>query len=149
MEENILFSNADVKVTSQHLNVHGKIYPIADIHFVESRFVEPKRILALILLFTGLILLLDEGSLFALGGFCVLLGIVFWVSGGTKYSVMIHTQVGEHKVITSDDQLMIEKVIHALDKAMLNGEQPRALNSQSSLETSYRESAKDISFGAS
>lgn len=149
MDENILFNHADIKISQQQLNVHGKIYPVSDIQFVESRLVEPKRIAALILFFTGVALLLDEGSLFALGGFCVLLGVVFWVSGGTKYSVLIHTAAGEHRVVTSNDRLFTEKVIHALDTAMLNHAQPKVMNVPSAAETTFRESNNDISFGAS
>ncbi|MFD1123039.1 DUF6232 family protein [Methylophilus flavus] len=149
MDENILFSHADVKVSREHLDVHGKIYPVSDIHLVESRLVEPKRITALILLFSGMTLLLDEGSLFAVGGFLVLLGIVFWVSGGSKYSVVIHTAGGEHRVITSNDRLFTEKVITALDTAMLNNGSPIVTSLQSAAETSFRDNNKDIRFGAS
>lgn len=148
MDENILFNQADIKISSQHLNVHGKTYALSDIQFVESRLVEPKRIAALILLFCGLALLLDEGSLFALGGFCVLLGIVCWVSGGAKYSVVIHTAAGEHRVITTNDRLFTEKVIHALDTAMLNSAQPR-VHAPAAPNPAYRENKNDISFGAS
>ncbi len=147
MDENILFSNADIKVSLEHLDVHGKIYPVSDIHFVESRLVEPKRIAALILLFTGLALLLDEGSLFALGGFFILLGIVFWVSGGSKFSVVIHTASGEHRVITSSDRLFTEKVINALNTAMLSNV-PTKANVTSTPAHAYRDN-NDISFGAS
>lgn len=148
MDEHILFSHADISISSQQLNVHGKIHAISDIHRVESRLIEPKRIAALILLFTGLVLLLDEGSLFALGGFCVLLGIVFWVSGGTKYSVVIHTADGKHRVVSSDDRLFTEKVIHALDTAMLNSGASRS-GVPTAPEPAYPENSKDISFGAS
>ncbi|MGQ2964241.1 DUF6232 family protein [Methylophilus sp.] len=144
MDENILFSHADIKVSLQHLNVHGKSYAIADIHQVEARLVEPKRIAALILFFCGIALLLDEGSLFALGGFCVLLGIVLWVAGGAKYSVVIHTAGGEHCVLTSDDRLFTEKVIHALDTAMQPATQPR-VNIPAGQQPAY----SDISLGAS
>jgi hypothetical protein len=148
MDENILFSHADVKVSREHLEVHGKIYPVSDIHFVESRLVEPKHIAALILFFSGLVMLLDEGSLFALGGFFVLLGIVLWVSGGTKYSVVIHTAGGEHRVLTSNDRLFNEKVVQALDTAMLSNAQPRVNNVLSATQAAYPDN-NDISFGAS
>lgn len=146
MDEHLLFSHADISITSQHLNVHGKIYAVSDIHTVESRLIEQKRFAALILLFTGLVLLLDEGSLFALGGFCVLLGIVLWVSGGTRYSVVIHTSDGKYDVVSSDDRLFTEKVIHALDTAILNNANSRPGTRP---DTSYSENSKDISFGAS
>lgn len=146
MDEHLLFSHADISITSQHLNVHGKTYAVSDIHTVESRLIEQKRIPALILLFIGVVLLLDEGSLFALGGFCVLLGIVLWVSGSTRYSVVIQTSDGKYEVVSSDDRLFTEKVIHALDTAMLNNAAARPATRP---EPSYSENSKDISFGAS
>jgi hypothetical protein len=144
MDENLLFSHADITISPQHLKVDGKTYAIADIQQVESRLVEPKRILALILLFCGVALLLDEGSLFALGGFCVLLGIVLWVAGGTRYLVVIHTSSGEQRVVTSSDRLFTEKVIHALDTAMQPANQLK-VNIPARPEPAY----SDISFGAS
>jgi hypothetical protein len=144
MDENILFNHADITISQQHLQVHGKSYAIADIQQVESRLVEPKRIVALILLFCGMALLLDEGSLFAVGGFCVLVGIVVWVAGGTQYSVVIHTVTGEHRVVSSTDRLFTEKVIHALDTAMQPVTQAR-VNMPADQQPPY----SDISFGAS
>ena len=144
MDEKILFRHADISISHQHLHVHGKSYAITDIHRVESRLVKPKHMLALILLFCGMALLLDEGRLFALGGFCVLLGIVLWVAGGTKYSVVIHTANGEHRLVTSSDRLFTEKVIHALDTAMQPVTQPR-VNMPADQQPTY----SDISFGAS
>jgi hypothetical protein len=144
MDENIMLNEAGITISQQFLHVHGKSYAMADIQQVESRLVEPKRIVALILLFCGMALLLNEGSLFALGGFCVLLGIVLWVAGGTKYSLVLHTAAGEHRVLTSHDRLFIEKVIHALATARQPAAQPR-VHMPAAAQAAY----SDISFGAS
>jgi hypothetical protein len=148
MDEKLLFSNADIKVSNQHLNVRGKVYAIADINQVELTFVEPKRILATILFLLGLFLLLDEGNLFALGGFSIILSVVFWISGGTKYAVVIHSAAGEKQVFVSDDRLLTEKIIYALDNAMLEHANPRMASTYATNENDYRDN-NDISFGAS
>lgn len=149
MDETLLFSSADVKVSNQQLIVRGQSYAIADINHVELNFIEPKRILATILFLTGLFLLLDEGDLFALGGFSIILGFVFWVSVATKYALVIHSSAGEKRVYTSSDRLLIEKVIFSLDTAMLENGPQRAVNSYSSTERTYPDNTNDINFGAS
>lgn len=147
MEETILFSNTDIKVSHQHLNIHGQTYAIADINHIELKLIEPKRIVATILFLAGLFLLIDEGQLFALGGFSVILGVVFWVSGGTKYALVIHSSAGEQRVLTSDDRLLAEKIIHAVDTAMLEYANPRVTSTPTSSETTYRDYNSD-SLGA-
>ena len=149
MDESLLFSSADLKVSNQHLNVRGKIYAIADINHVELNFIQPKRLLATILFLTGLFLLLDEGNLFALGGFSIILSVVFWVSEGTRYALVIHSAASEKQVYISSDRLLIEKVIYALDTAMLEKVSPKAVSSYSSIERTYPDSPNDINFGAS
>ncbi len=149
MDETLLFSSADIKVSHQHLNVRGQSYAITDINHVELKLIEPKRIVATILFLAGLYLLLDEGKLFALGGFSIILGVVFWVSGGTRYTVVIHSSAGELRVFTSDDRLLTEKIIQALDTAMLEYANPRVKSAFAGDRTSYMDKNGDISFGAS
>lgn len=119
MDEHILFHNAGVKISNQQLIVPGHVYALKDIESVEFTQLEPKRTVALILILAGLFLLFREGNLFALGGFSVLMGIVIWITGNTQYSVIINTSSGRHEVLSSMDRTYIEKVLHALDAAML------------------------------
>lgn len=148
MDDTILFSHADIKVSHQHLTVRGQTYAFADIKHVELQLIEPKRIVATILFLAGLFLLVDEGQLFALGGFSIILSVVFWVSGGTKYAVVIHNAAGEQRVFSSDDRLLTEKIVHALDTAMLEYANPRVSSARASTET-YRDYNGDIGLGAS
>jgi hypothetical protein len=125
MDEHILFHNAGVKISNQQLIVPGHVYALKDIESVEFSELEPKRTVALVLILAGLFLLFREGNLFALGGFSVLMGIVIWITGNTQYSVIINTSSGRHEVLNSMDRAYIEKVLHAMDAAMLKHEHYR------------------------
>lgn len=137
MDEKLLFSSVDIKVSNQQLNVQGQTYAIADINQVELTPIHPKRILATILFLTGLYLLIDEGSLFALGGFLIILAVVFWVSGVIKYTLVIHVAATKKQAYTTADKLLIEQVMHALDTAMLENQNPKPTPSHLSNQTTY------------
>lgn len=147
MDEHILFHNAGVKITSQQLIVPGHVYVLNEIESAEFIKVEPKRTVAIVLLCVGMFILLSEGHLFALGGFSVLMSIVIWISGNTQYRVMINTATGNHEVLSSMDRAYVEKVLHALDAAMLKS-YPKTTSSANSVDA-FEHNTNDISVGTS
>jgi hypothetical protein len=60
---------------------------------------------------------------------------------------VIHSSAGEQRVLTSDDRLLAEKIIHAVDTAMLEYANPRVTSAPTSSETIYRDYNSD-SLGA-
>jgi hypothetical protein len=124
MDEKIFFNQGGISVSSQQFVVNSQTYPIQNIQSTEFRLLEPQRNLAGFFMLIGLLLLLDEGTLFVVGGFSIIIGIVIWVSAVTKYAVILFTADEEHQVLTSNDNLLIEKVIQALDTAMASNVSP-------------------------
>jgi hypothetical protein len=126
--DEILFNEAGVKISSQRLTVERQVYALKDIDSVELKKTAPKRMVALAFLLSGLFFMLDEGKLFALGGFFVLIGIVLLISGTTQYTIVLNSDMGRNEVISSSDSVFIEKVLQVLDSAMLNQAHPKGIN---------------------
>ncbi|SDK35244.1 hypothetical protein SAMN05192566_1018 [Methylophilus rhizosphaerae] len=120
MDEKIFFDQVGVRVTRDSVVVKGQTYPVATITSVSFREIEPKRWLSFLCLTVGLILLLEEGTLFAVGGILSIFAIVSGLTAKLKYAVVMTTGAGEKQVITSEDSAYIQQVIHAIDAAMVN-----------------------------
>ncbi len=54
------------------------------------------------------------------GGFSIALGMVAWFTAQTLYSVVIHTREGEKQALTSADSNDINRVISALNMALIS-----------------------------
>lgn len=125
MDRKIFFSDGGIHISNRRVIASGKIFLLQDILSVKLGIARPKRGLSIFSILIGLALLLDEGGLFVIGGFSIFLGIVAWMSARTKFVVSLHTASGEHRALSSSDRVYIEKVIHALDAALVNRIDPR------------------------
>lgn len=120
MQKRHAFNEGSVRVSQHRFIVEGLIFELTDIQSVELAVVKPRQILAVAMLLLGVWLLQDEGPLFVLGGVAVVLGIAAAMAAAPKYAVILHTNAGVHRVLLSKDLAWIERVVQALDAAMID-----------------------------
>lgn len=126
MNKKVFLQQKNISVTESLLTINHQTYDIRAMHSARLQVQKPKHELAILWIFIGLLLLLDEGPLFAIGGLSVIVGLVTWIAKNPQYVITIHTPTTEHSVFTTSDKVTAEKVIHALDAARVSRIDPRA-----------------------
>jgi hypothetical protein len=119
METHIHFHQDGVRVTNTGLTVNGQTYDLNKITSVHVKGIRPKRWSAMLCIALGLVLLIDESGLFVIGGILITLGIVTGFLASQTYAVVLTMEDGEKEVLLSLDSVYIQKVVHALDTAMV------------------------------
>lgn len=115
MDKKVFFNQDGVTISKTRFIVRGQLYEINKISFLTYQRLKPKRWFAMACMVIGMLLVLDEGDLFAFGGCLILLGIVAWVSAKPKYAVMLTLPEGEVQALVSTDLPHVERVIQALN----------------------------------
>ncbi|MGQ3170433.1 MAG: DUF6232 family protein [Methylophilus sp.] len=118
MNKDVYFCQNGVSVSSSHLTVNGKTYPLKSIIFSRVAASNTWRGLSIISILLGLLLMADEGPLFVVGGVLFFAGVLTWINSNAAYSLLITWSDGESPVLVTNDKLFMEKVIGALDAAM-------------------------------
>lgn len=120
MQKRHAFNEGSVRISQHRFIVEGLIFELPDIQSVELAVVKPRQLPAVAMLLLGVWLLQDEGPLFVLGGVAVVLGIAAAMAAAPKYAVILHTNAGVQRVLLSKDLAWIERVVQALDAAMID-----------------------------
>jgi hypothetical protein len=126
--ETVFLENADVKVTKQRFMVPGKTFALNQITSVtvasERRFVRrliaiPCLVLGLPPLLTGLMSKPMNRELLMLGSSIFVIGLALWLTGATRYYVVVRTSGSEEKALGSPKRKYIEAVLEAVNKAIV------------------------------
>jgi hypothetical protein len=120
MDRKVFFNDGNIIISDSRFIASGYIYNIRDITSVRLGVVEAPRWLGIFGMGSGLVLMLMEDSLFVVGGCFIALGMMVCMFAKTRYAVMLQTATGEHRVFSDTSKHYIEKVICALDAAMVN-----------------------------
>jgi hypothetical protein len=115
MDKKVFFSQDGVTVSKTRFIVRGQLYEINKITLLTYKKLKPNRWFAMICISLGMLLVLDEGDLFAFGGCFILLGIIAWVASKARYAIILKMPEGEVQALISTDQPHIERVIQALN----------------------------------
>lgn len=118
MDQKTFFHQAGVSINTSRFIVNGQIIPIADIASAQLHVIKPKHGLDVLFMLVGLLLLLDEGSLFVVGGLLCLIGILLWLSAKESYAILLVIASDQRQVMQSSDRLLITQVMQALDHAL-------------------------------
>lgn len=118
MDGKIYFSQDGIRVTKKEFIVKGEIYPIDKIDSISFRELEPRRWLSLLCLMAGLILLLQEDRLFAVGGLLLTVGLLLSICAKQKFAIVLRLPQGEKKALVGDDSEYLEQIIKALNAAI-------------------------------
>jgi Zn-dependent membrane protease YugP len=123
MNQYVYYSRNGVTVVLDQLNVDGRSYPLKSITSVRLAKNNTGHRIATLLMLVGLVLLVNEGALFVYGALLFLLGILLWISFDAVYCLLIATSEGEKSILENNDIEYVEKILHALDAAMIDSRQ--------------------------
>ncbi len=120
MAETVFFSLEGIKVSDSHFIAEGQTYAIETVTAVQHGLIEPKRTFSTFCMLSGSFLMIFEDIFMFVGGFSIALGMVAWFTAQTLYSVVIHTEEGEKQALTSTSSTDINRVIRALNTAIIS-----------------------------
>ncbi|HSH87304.1 MAG TPA: DUF6232 family protein [Methylophilus sp.] len=127
MEEKVFFNFDGVTVSNSRFIVRSQTYAMQSVTSVKPGIVEPKRGVAILLMFIGFLLLVGEmlalytaGVLMIAGVVAIIIGLIAWVLEKPKYSVILNTSAGEHHALISEKKQDIEHVLQALNQAIVS-----------------------------
>jgi len=118
MEEKEFFSYDDVKVTNARFIVGSQTYAMSNITSVKASEDSPGRFTPIACVVVGVACLF--GSVKEFGIFLILLGGVWLACLKTTYYVSLTTAGGESKALSSEQREYIEKVVAALNNAIVH-----------------------------
>lgn len=120
MDETNFFNQGNVSVSNSRFIVDGQTYVMSNVTSVKSGVTPPNRTGAILLIIIGLFLLIGKGGVFITGLAFIASGVLAWINIKPQYSVILNTSAGENQALTSEDNVYIEKVIHALNSAIVS-----------------------------
>lgn len=117
-QEVIFLSEDGIRVTNTRFVLPNQTFAMSGITSVQSDQETPSRTGPIIVMFIGLICLINES--FGVG--MVFIGVAGLILYGikTNYHVLLHTASGEAKALSSTNKEWIEKVVHALHESIVH-----------------------------
>ncbi|HSH87626.1 MAG: DUF6232 family protein [Methylophilus sp.] len=120
MTEKVFLSLEGIKVSDTQFIADGQTYAIDAVTAVQHGLIEPRRTFPTFCLLSGSFLMIFEDIFMFVGGFSIALGMVAWFTAQTLYAVVIHTADGEKQALTSPNSNDVDRVIRALNTAIIN-----------------------------
>ena len=119
MEEKIFYDAGSISVSNSRFIVDGQTYAMSNVTSVKTGVEEAKKGAGILIGLIGLLVLFGANSI--LWGIIILiLGILLFVGAKNRYSVVLSTSSGENQALTSKDKTYIEKVVLALNEAIVS-----------------------------
>lgn len=118
MNNDLYFEEDGISVGMHSINVNGFKYAMEDItsvHILESRI---WRGFSIILILLGTLILIDEGTLFALGGLLVFVGFLLWTNLNKSYTLLIETPKEDLPIFFTRNEELIYRLMQALETAL-------------------------------
>ncbi len=116
MTEQIFFEYDDVKVTSSRFISGGQTYAMSNITSVKPYEKKPSRFMGIVVLLVGLVMAMNSLS------FGIVVGIgaaAYLYFQKTIYHVLLSTSAGETKALVTYQRDYLDKVIAALNDAIV------------------------------
>lgn len=120
MEEKVFFSLEGIKVSNTRFIAEGQTYDLEEVTAVQHGLIEPKRGFSTFCMLSGAFLMIFEDVFMFVGGFSIALGMVAWLTAQTLYTVVIQTADGEKQALTSKNSHDVDRVIRALNTAIIH-----------------------------
>ncbi|MAB38696.1 MAG: QacE [Aequorivita sp.] len=118
-QEKMFYQDSTVTVTQSRYIAGSKTYAMRNISSVSLFKIDKSRTGAILLLIVGILLLFFEG-IRVVGVILAILGGIWLFSIKDEYSVRISTNAGEANSLVSKDQAYIQKVVNALNDAIIH-----------------------------
>lgn len=116
MEEKTFFEYEGVRVTNARFVVDGQTFAMSNVTSVKPVAVPPNRLWGYVLLLIGLVALIQNPFF---GVPVIAIAAYFVYSQKATYHVMLRTSGGETKALTTHQKEYLNKVISALNDAIV------------------------------
>jgi hypothetical protein len=113
------YNDAGVLVTQARYVTRSKTYAMRNISSVHTYEIVKSKTLPIILIVIGCLMMLAEGPRI-MGGILLLIGIAILVLLKNEYAVRISTNSGEANSIVSKDRVYVQKIVNALNEAIIH-----------------------------
>lgn len=122
--EQIFLKEPDAFVSTARIIINKKTYATSNVTSVSSLVKKPKRFWPIIMvLFGGLALLgsfgSSDSSVSGISFFVLLVGVLWLVLVKTDYILMLLSSSGEHQALVSKDSGTIERIVQAINEAIV------------------------------
>lgn len=117
--ETQFYKDSKVTVTQSRYVTDSKTYAMRNISSVHVFEIVKNRSLPIAMIIIGGLMLLGDGTRVA-GGVILLIGILILVLIKNEYAVRISTNSGEANSIVSRDKIYIQKIVDALNDAIIH-----------------------------
>jgi hypothetical protein len=118
-QEKVFYQDSNVTVTQSRFIARSKTYAMRNISSVSIFRIEKNRIFQIILIVIGVLMLFSDSSR-VLGGIVAVIAALWLFTIKDEYSVRISTNAGEANSLTSKDQNYIQKIVDALNDAIIH-----------------------------
>ena len=117
--EKVFYQDTNVTVTQSRFIAANKTYAMRNISSVSLFKIEKSLGTQIVLTIIGVLMLFGDSTRI-FGAVLAIIGILWIISIKDKYSVRISTNAGEANSLISKDQLYIQKIVDALNDAMIH-----------------------------
>ena len=118
-EERTFFQHEDVSVTNSRFMVGSQTFAMSNITSVKASRQVPKRLWPTLLVVIGVLLAIAESANVGIGIVIGGVGVAWLLVQKTMYHVMLTTAGGETSALSSKQRVYIEKVVQALNEAIV------------------------------
>lgn len=118
-QEKNFYQDNNVTVTQSRYIAGSKTYAMRNISSVSIFKIDKSRTGAILFLVMGILLLIPEGKR-VFGGILAIIGGIWLYSIKDEYAVRISTNAGEANSLVSKDQAYIQKIVNALNDAIIH-----------------------------
>ena len=116
-QEKVFYQDSKVSVTLSRYIAANKTYAMRNISSVSIFKMSQSRTMPILLLVFGIILVITE--VYSFGVTLALIGGIWLFTIKDKFSVRISTNAGEANSIVSSDKIYIQKIVDALNEAII------------------------------
>ena len=117
MDEKVFFEYDGVKVTNARFVVDGQTYAMSNITSVSPHEKKPSRVGPIIFIAAGVLLALQAPPLGLIFG---LPGVIWWFFQKSGFHILLRTAGGETSALKSNQRDYVEKVVAALNNAIVH-----------------------------
>jgi len=119
MEEKVFFDAGNISVSNSRFIVDGQTYAMGNVTSVKAGVEEAKKGSGILIGLIALIVLFGAESILW-GSIIFIVGVLAFIGAKNKYSVVLSTSSGENQALTSKDKIHIERVVSALNEAIVS-----------------------------
>ena len=120
MEEKIFFNEGGITVTNSRFVVPGQTYTMSGVTSIKSVRHDPSKKWPIILLGIGIIMLLSGGDAAVPALLLIVAGVVWLYLIKPTYGVVLSSASGETEALTSKDGGYINRIVNALNDAIVS-----------------------------